>query len=639
MALANAGFETAGAAPGLADQWTIGTTATAREYATMGAALLDLVVVQQVVSVPLYYFRVVLSAAAGEVPGHVAAITGSAEGAVCATIPVMGNPSLNRIAGISNTEPQSLCVIWDATTGLPLYSDGRRIFGLLQAEAGTVDGDAFDDATHQAQITFVRDNLAGGVEYVPDTDIGGHDIFYAYSTRTAAFERSREAFEEGWRGTDSFSLVLGLAAPAQFNITLYEGFSQGWGQDVFLDDFAGSELASFDANSYLDSASDPFVLALGHQLSVTTNLGGPALTNAVTGTRAQLIAANMMSGSFGAAGEDFAVHVNGRHVLTVTVDNGDIDVQDVADAINAEAALQGVSAEVWAFAGGVPAKLYVRSEWYGYESQIMLTAITVGTLTKIGLGTSQIAVPVLGTGNVSLTGAATAEDVAALVNGSATVAAIGAGATDLGGVARLFAPVSGTVRVNTTPMGTATGFPLDTTVGPATLAVEALEDLEEGWLGNEVFETEFGGGDLDAAIFDGEVVENFEDDWANNSFIWAFLAGHLDAALFDAEAVEDFEEVAIPEVCTPDPLTNVLTIVGHSLLAGDKVRLLNEGGLLPSGLNLRSDYYVTLGVGADAFQLARTPGGSIVDFTDTGTGTHSVQRDPAVWWTYLMSTI
>lgn len=65
--------------------------------------------------------------------------------------------------------------------------------------------------------------------------------------------------------------------------------------------------------------------------------------------------------------------------------------------------------------------------------------------------------------------------------------------------------------------------------------------------------------------------------------------------------------------------TDVLTILGRSFTVGDRVRLLNSGGALPTGLSTNTDYFVIAGG-----QLSLTSGGLAVDITGTGSGTHFI---------------
>ena len=78
---------------------------------------------------------------------------------------------------------------------------------------------------------------------------------------------------------------------------------------------------------------------------------------------------------------------------------------------------------------------------------------------------------------------------------------------------------------------------------------------------------------------------------------------------------------------TADNTTDTLTASGHTYSDGAVVRLKNSGGALPAGLDEQTDYYVVNASG-DTLQLAASEGGSVVSFTDDGTGTHYLDLFP-----------
>lgn len=65
--------------------------------------------------------------------------------------------------------------------------------------------------------------------------------------------------------------------------------------------------------------------------------------------------------------------------------------------------------------------------------------------------------------------------------------------------------------------------------------------------------------------------------------------------------------------------TDIFTALGRSFTVGDRVRLMNSGGLLPGGLSAATDYFVIAGP-----KLSLTSGGSAVDITTAGTQTHFI---------------
>lgn len=73
---------------------------------------------------------------------------------------------------------------------------------------------------------------------------------------------------------------------------------------------------------------------------------------------------------------------------------------------------------------------------------------------------------------------------------------------------------------------------------------------------------------------------------------------------------------------TVNPTTNVVTANGHGLADGRDVTL-KSSGTLPAGLSTLTRYYV-INATTNMLQLALVENGSAVDFTDNGSGTHSL---------------
>lgn len=72
----------------------------------------------------------------------------------------------------------------------------------------------------------------------------------------------------------------------------------------------------------------------------------------------------------------------------------------------------------------------------------------------------------------------------------------------------------------------------------------------------------------------------------------------------------------------------VLTKVAHGLEVGDAV-VLSTSGSLPTGLTAGTQYFVKTTPDADTFTLATTPGGTAINTTSAGSGTHTVALVPA----------
>ncbi|MDY6789677.1 MAG: phage tail protein [Thermodesulfobacteriota bacterium] len=91
-------------------------------------------------------------------------------------------------------------------------------------------------------------------------------------------------------------------------------------------------------------------------------------------------------------------------------------------------------------------------------------------------------------------------------------------------------------------------------------------------------------------------------------------------ALFDILGVKYGKNTGT--VFTADYTTNTLTSAGHGRSDNDIITLSNSGGALPAGLAADTKYFI-VNAATDTFQVSTTQGGSPVNFTDNGTGTHS----------------
>src|SRR3990167_1544173 len=67
--------------------------------------------------------------------------------------------------------------------------------------------------------------------------------------------------------------------------------------------------------------------------------------------------------------------------------------------------------------------------------------------------------------------------------------------------------------------------------------------------------------------------------------------------------------------------TDIITSAAHGLIEGDLIQV-SSATTLPAGLSASTDYYVR-DVTTNTFKVSTTMGGSVVDITDTGTGTHT----------------
>lgn len=85
-------------------------------------------------------------------------------------------------------------------------------------------------------------------------------------------------------------------------------------------------------------------------------------------------------------------------------------------------------------------------------------------------------------------------------------------------------------------------------------------------------------------------------------------------------------KLGVPTIFTADAGTDTLTMTAgyHELANNDVLTLSNSGGALPAGLSAGTVYHVINAVaGTGAFQVSLTEGGSAVNITDAGTGTHT----------------
>lgn len=96
-----------------------------------------------------------------------------------------GDHALDVVTGIHVLAPKNLLVI-TASTGAPILSGGRQVWGLLQSEDATDGHTATDTTPNRLQISFVRPTVAfDGLEAVPTADIQNRAFRYGYAERLA----------------------------------------------------------------------------------------------------------------------------------------------------------------------------------------------------------------------------------------------------------------------------------------------------------------------------------------------------------------------------------------------------------------------------------------------------------------------
>lgn len=163
----------------------------------------------------------------------------------------------------------------------------------------------------------------------------------------------------------------------------------------------------------------------------------------------------------------------------------------------------------------------------------------------------------------------------------------------------------------------------------AVFAGEPIETFDAGWGAIELALPA-----PTAALFAGAAEERFETGWA------AAFENSLDAFTLESATTETFESVIAPIAFTAN-VSDTMTLAASSpvALADDQVvSVANAGGSLPSPLDDSVSYYLR-SVSGNTFKLSPNAGGPPIDLTDIGTGVHTLRRDPAAWWSRLMTTV
>ena len=139
--------------------------------------------------------------ALGELPANTKAAVGlvTTLGTVAAAHGgVFGNHSLTEVSGPHALNPRNLMQIVDASTGDPILSAGRMIWGLFQTENAT-DGHTMTGTTpNRAQISFVRPNATfDDLEACPAADIQGKVVNYTTRERVRLEDLTEYDFLRG----------------------------------------------------------------------------------------------------------------------------------------------------------------------------------------------------------------------------------------------------------------------------------------------------------------------------------------------------------------------------------------------------------------------------------------------------------
>ncbi len=106
--------------------------------------------------------------------------------------------TLDEVSGGNNLEPKNLMTIVDASSGDPILSSGRQVWGLFQTESST-DGSTMTGTTpNRAKISFVRPNATfDDLEACPAADIQGKDIQYTTRERVRLEDLNEQDFLRG----------------------------------------------------------------------------------------------------------------------------------------------------------------------------------------------------------------------------------------------------------------------------------------------------------------------------------------------------------------------------------------------------------------------------------------------------------
>lgn len=217
---------------------------------------------------------------------------------------------------------------------------------------------------------------------------------------------------------------------------------------------------AFAALAFIQGGVGPYNLEPGQQITVTTNLGGPALSTAIAALVATVAGANFVASGF-VGGETITIAIDGGSAIPVVFTVADQTEAQVAARINTVLGYTAAAVTV-----GVDVSGIVR----GTAGRVVLAEVTAGALAAIG----HVAGSTAGTGNVANVDAATAAEIAAIITATAALIAIGVSAVvDASGAIRVRAstPVTGTINITSGVMALALGLdPLGTTVSAATHA-------------------------------------------------------------------------------------------------------------------------------------------------------------------------
>lgn len=158
------------------------------------------------------------------------------------------------------------------------------------------------------------------------------------------------------------------------------------------------------------------------------------------------------------------------------------------------------------------------------------------------------------------------------------------------------------------------------------------DDFDHGW-SVETYE-------LEDMTFSTTFDEDFDSGWGTDAYEENVDDGASDPALFDGtEEVEDFENACPDLLFVVDESTDTGTVLSMPSFGpppnGFPVTVVTTGAY-PSGLVENQVYYlrdVATYLTGFTFKLEKTLGGSAVNITDAGIGSHYLHADPVIYWT------
>ncbi len=89
---------------------------------------------------------------------------------------------------------------------------------------------------------------------------------------------------------------------------------------------------------------------------------------------------------------------------------------------------------------------------------------------------------------------------------------------------------------------------------------------------------------------------------------------------------------------TANATTDIITLQGRTVTAGERMRLTNSGGALPGGLAPYTDYFARDISGATC-KLAATSAGTAINISDAGTGLHYLSTGAPIPWGLLQGML